>query len=111
MGPRVNVSDQAYWTFTVTKPGTFDVEILQGCGKGSGNAEVAMVLLEGTGFGKDQTLSFTVQDTGHFQNFVPRNIGKLKFEKAGEYTFLVKPLKKPGVAVMDLRQVKMTPVK
>lgn len=111
LGYWVNVSDQAYWTFTVTKPGTFDVEILQGCGKGSGNAEVAMVLLEGTGFGKDQTLNFTVQDTGHFQNFVPRNIGQLKFEKAGEYTFLVKPLKKPGVAVMDLRQVKMTPVK
>lgn len=111
LGYWVNVSDQAYWTFTVTKPGTFDVEILQGCGKGSGNSEVAMVLLEGTGFGKDQTLNFTVQDTGHFQNFVPRNIGRLKLDKAGEYTFLVKPLKKPGVAVMDLRQLMMTPVK
>jgi len=110
LGYWVNVTDQAYWTFTVTKPGTFDVEILQGCGKGSGGAEVAMVLLEPTGFGKDQALKFTVEDTGHFQNFKPRNIGTIKIEKAGEHTFLVKPLKKPGVAVMDLRQVKLTPV-
>jgi hypothetical protein len=109
LGYWVNVTDQACWTFTVTKPGTFDVEILQGCGKGSGGAEVAMSLLETTGFGKDQTLKFIVEDTGHFQNFVPRNIGSIKIEKAGEYTFLVKPLKKPGVAVMDLRQVTLKP--
>ncbi len=111
LGFWVNVNDQASWTFTITRPGAFDVEILQGCGKGSGGAEVAMILLETTGFGKDQTLTFTVQDTGHFQNFIPRNIGKLTIEKPGEYTLLVKPLKKPGVAVMDLRQVTLTPVK
>jgi len=111
LGYWVNVNDQASWTFTINKPGTFEVEILQGCGKGSGGAQVNMVLLETTGFGKDQTLSFTVEDTGHFQNFIPRNIGKLTIDKPGEYTFLVKPMKKPGVAVMDLRQVKLMPAK
>jgi len=32
-------------------------------------------------------------------------VGELKIEKAGRYTLSVKALKKPGVAVMDLRQI------
>jgi len=27
------------WDFAVTQPGTFAVEVLQGCGKGSGGSE------------------------------------------------------------------------
>ncbi|HEX3133316.1 MAG TPA: hypothetical protein VHX44_06990 [Planctomycetota bacterium] len=99
-----NQDDWVSWTFTATKPGTFTVDVLQGCGKGSGGAEVALALGE-------QMLSFTVEDTGHFQNFVKRGVGQLKIIEAGTYTLSVKPKSKPGVAVMDLRQVLLTPVK
>ena len=53
---------------------------------------------------KLQSLRFTVQDTGHFQNFVAREIGELQLP-AGRFTLSMKPQTKPGVAVMDLRQV------
>jgi hypothetical protein len=98
-----NPADWVRWEFNVTKPGTYGVEILQGCGKGSGGSTVDFSVGE-------QKLTVTVQDTGHFQNFVPRDIGKVKFEKAGTYTLSVKPTKKPGAAVMDLRQVTLTPL-
>lgn len=57
---------------------------------------------------KLQSLRFTVQDTGHFQNFVAREIGGVQLP-AGRFTLSVKPQTKPGVAVMDLRQVTLKP--
>ena len=45
-------------------PGKFDVEMLVGCGNGSGGSEVEVAVGE-------QKLNFTVQETGGFQNFVP----------------------------------------
>ena len=49
----------------------------------------------------------TVQETGGFQNFVRREIGTVKIDRPGRYTLAVKPRKKPGVAVMDLREVRL----
>lgn len=95
--------DWVSWDFEVSRPGKFDVNILQGCGKGSGGSEVQFSV------GK-QSLKMTVQDTGHFQNFVSRNIGVIELP-AGKHSLEVKPLTKPGLAVMDLRSVTLEPVK
>ncbi len=94
--------DTAGWEFTLTKPGMFTVEILQGCGKGSGGAEVEFAVA-------GQALRTTVEDTGHFQNFKARALGTVALEKAGRYTLTVTPKSKPGVAVMDLRAVTLRP--
>jgi arylsulfatase A-like enzyme len=96
--------DWVSWNFEVKQPGTFEVEILQGCGKGSGGAEVEFSVAE-------QTLPMKVIDTGHFQNFLSRKIGQVHLEKSGTYTLAVKPKTKPGVAVMDLRSVNLIPAK
>ena len=97
-------TDWVSWDFSVSRPGRFAVEILQGCGKGSGGSEVEIAV-------GDQRLSFTVMDTGHFQNFVAREIGNVTFDQPGRYSLAVTPRKKPGVAVMDLRQVVLRPVR
>ena len=89
--------DWVSWEFEVVKAGKFEVEALQGCGKGSGGAEVAFAVGE-------QVLTMSVEDTGGFQNFIPRKLGTLTLP-AGKYTLTVKPKTKPGVAVMDLGQV------
>ena len=94
--------DWADWGFEVPAPGKYEVEVTQGCGKGSGGAEVA-VEVGGT------TLKFTVQDTGHFQNFIQRTIGTVQLP-AGKQTLAVKPQTKPGGAVMDLRRVVLRPL-
>ena len=98
IGYWTKVEDWVSWDFEITKPGTFSVEILQGCGKGSGGSEVEFSVGE-------QVLKVTVQETGGFQNFLARDIGQITLAKPGRYTLSVKPKTKPGVAVMDLRQV------
>jgi arylsulfatase A-like enzyme len=102
LGYWVNKDDWASWEFTVSEPGTFAVEVLQGCGKGQGGSEVEVRV-------GDQVLKFTVEDTGHFQNFKPRDIGIVKIEKAGKHTLSIKPIKKAAAAIMDVRQVTLKP--
>jgi hypothetical protein len=98
LGYWVGVDDWASWEFEVSHPGVFAVEVLQGCGTGSGGSEVTIAV-------DDQSLHMTVEETGGFQNFVSRTIGTLRLGKPGRYTLSVKPQSKPGVAVMDLREV------
>ena len=115
LGYWVNKDDQASFEFTVGKPGKFIVEVLQGCGKGSGGAEVAVWVTASVPKGdlpplKD-SLTFTVKDTGGFQAFEARDIGTVTIDKPGRYELWVVPKTKPGTAVMDLRQVVLKPAK
>jgi arylsulfatase A-like enzyme len=97
LGFWVDPADTASWTFPVAQPGKYRVSVLQGCGKGSGGSTVALE----AGAAK---VEFTVEETGHFQRFVPREVGVLELA-AGANTLTVRPVKKKGVAVMDLRRV------
>jgi hypothetical protein len=96
--------DYAEFEFTLEKPGKFAVEVLQGCGKDSGGSEVEIAVGE-------SRLTFTVKETGGFQNFEAREVGSITIDKAGRQTLIVKPKTKPGAAVMDLRQVVLKPKK
>jgi arylsulfatase A-like enzyme len=104
LGFWVNPKDWASFEFTLETPGTYDVELLVGCGNGSGGSEVLVSVGE-------QRLKFTVEATGGFQNFVPRKIGQIKLDKPGRHTLEIRPQSKPGPAVMDVREVKLLPVK
>jgi hypothetical protein len=102
LGFWTRADDWASWDFELTKPGTFAVEVLQGCGTGSGGSTVEIAVA-------GQALTFTVEETGGFQNFKPRTLGTVKLEKPGRCTLTVKPKSKPGHAVMDLRLVTLKP--
>ncbi len=104
LGFWVRQEDTAAWEFTVTKPGPFTVEVLQGCGKGSGGAEVEVAV-------GGSKLTFTVKDTGGFQAFEAREVGTLDVPAAGRHTLTVTPKTKPKGAVMDLRRVVLKPAK
>ena len=104
LGFWTRAEDWAEFEFTVERGGTFAVEVLQGCGKGSGGAEVELAV-------GDRKLTFTVKDTGGFQNFEAREVGTLAIDKPGRHTLAVRARTKPGVAVMDLRQVVLRPAK
>jgi hypothetical protein len=97
LGFWVDPADTASWKFPVAQAGKYRVTVLQGCGKGSGGSTVALE----AGAAK---VEFTVEETGHFQRFVPREVGVLELA-AGENTLTVRPVKKKGAAVMDLRRV------
>ncbi|MFM9000018.1 MAG: sulfatase [Opitutia bacterium] len=97
LGFWVNVADTASWTFSAPQAGNYRVTVLQGCGKGQGGSLVALDC-------GSSSLEFTVEETGHFQRFIPREVGRLTLA-AGETTLKVRPLKKAKGAVMDLRRV------
>jgi len=103
LGYWTRAEDWASWDFQLGKPGAFSVELLQGCGKGSGGSEVVITVA-------GEMLKMRVEDTGHFQNFKALTIGTVKINQPGRYTLTVKPLVKPGLAVMDLRAVTLRPV-
>lgn len=104
VGYWANEKDWCEWHFYLDEPGSFDLHILQGCGKGQGDSEVAVTV------GK-QTVEFVVEDTGHFQNFKDRKIGRVELAGPGLYTLQIRAKKKAAKAVMDVRQVRLTPAK
>ena len=100
VGYWANVDDWCEWNFKIDRPGRFTVHVLQGCGKGHGGSEVDIVV-------GDAKVSCVVEDTGHFQNFKPRNIGEIEIKTAGEHSLQIRAKQKPGVAVMDVREVRL----
>jgi hypothetical protein len=54
-------------------------------------------------------LKVTVPVTGGFQKFELFRLGKVRLEKAGRFVMEVRAIKKPGAAVMDLREVSLEP--
>ncbi len=98
-----NPRDKASWQFTVNKPGKFKILFTQGCGKGHGGSDVKVTIA-------GQSKQFTVKDTGHFQNWLERDIGIIKINSIGLITLRVTPLNKKRAAVMDIRRIKLVPV-
>lgn len=99
-------TDTAEWSINVRQGGQFDVEILQGCGKGHGGSDVLLQC-------GDQQLTFVVQETGHFQNFRWRHIGRITLAAASvsdSLSLSLIPVQKPGGAVMDVREIRLIPI-
>jgi hypothetical protein len=104
IGYWANEKDWAQWKMHVNAPGEYDIEVLQGCGKGQGGSTVSIEIA-------DQKQEFTVEDTGHFQNFQPRQVGSVRIEKAGDYEVDVRAIKKAKGAVCDIQQIRLIPKK
>ncbi|MEI8381582.1 MAG: sulfatase-like hydrolase/transferase [Planctomycetota bacterium] len=102
LGFWVRQEDWASFEFTLTRPGKYHLIPHVGCGTNGGS----LVHFEVAG----QTLPLTVPATGGFQQFVPQDLGVITFDKPGRYTLTIKPQKKEGVAVMDVRVVHLKPV-
>lgn len=103
LGYWVDPTDWCEWRFKIPKPGRYTVKLLQGCGKGQGGSTIQVKAA-------GQSLDFTVEDTGHFQNFVEREAGKIVIAEAGSFTLEIRPVKKAKAAVMDVREVRLVPV-
>lgn len=98
VGYWVKPEDWVSWDVTLPAPGRYRVEILQGCGTGSGGSQVEASL-------GGAALTFTVMETGGFQRFQRRDLGVLQVDQSGPTQFALKPRRKPGAAVMDVREV------
>lgn len=103
VGYWANPSDWVEWHFYSEKSGQYDLHVLQGCGDGHGGSEVEVQM-------EKQKLSFLVEDTGHFQNFKDRSVGRFTLSRPGVYTVRIRAVSKAKIAVMDVRQVQLVPV-
>jgi hypothetical protein len=97
-----SLSDTLSWTFNVKKPGKFHAVIELACEPG---AEGATFDLESAG-GK---LSGRVPSTGGWGTFTKLNLGEITIAGAGLTTVTIRPLTMPGLAVMNLRSLVLTP--
>jgi hypothetical protein len=92
LGFWIQQDDWAEWEYESKSAGVFEVMVLQGCGKGSAGAEIELAVA-------NQKLTMKVDETGHFQRFVPLTLlGTVKLEKPGRYTLSLKARSKPGGA-------------
>jgi hypothetical protein len=98
-----NEKDTAEWKLQIDKAGAYEVDILQGCGKGHGGSDVVVGI-------QDQTLGFKVQETGHFQNFIWRTLGTVTLKPSECESLQLIPKKKVAGAVMDVRAIRLVPV-
>jgi arylsulfatase A len=103
LGYWTNAEDWASWDVSVEKPGDFRLILRHGCGNGSGGSEVALSI-------GNNTLPFTVKETGGFQNWVEAEIGVVSLP-VGRHTLAIRPKVKKGAAVMDVQRVLLQPVK
>jgi acetyl esterase/lipase len=100
VGYWTNKDDWCQWQCYVERPGKYEVRILQGCGQGQGGSEVEVRI-------GDHSLAFTVDDTGHFQNFKERMLGVVTLTAPQVHTLQIRPRTKAAAAVMDVRQVRL----
>jgi len=108
LGYWTQADDAAEWAFYVSTPGAFEVEVLQGCGTGQGGSEMTVVL--DSARAAAPTLRFVVEDTGGFQQFRPRAVGRFTIADAGEHALRIKPERIAKHAACDIRQVRLVPV-
>lgn len=109
VGYWTNPKDWAQW-FIDAPAGKYNVQILQGCGKGHGGSDVSIHVRPA---GEEQKsvarTKFVVKETGHFQNFVRRDIGEIEISEKGIYSLEVRPDRLANGAVMDVREVRLLP--
>lgn len=108
VGYWVNPADYARWRIAGAKAGAYRVQVFQGCGGGQGGSTVSLGVAP-AGANSKPTLNFDIVETGHFQNFVWRDVGLLSLpgEEPLELTLRCEKLAKNAVG--DVRQIRLIP--
>jgi hypothetical protein len=109
LGFWTRATDAAVWSFAVTQAGTFDVEVLQGCGPGQGGS-LMTVVVDAAQPAVHKPLEFVVEATGGFQDFRVRVVGRVGPLPAGHHTLRIMPKQIAKQAACDIRQVRLVPV-
>jgi alpha-L-fucosidase len=104
IGYWTNAKDTVTWDATLQQGGSFSVELEYSLAPNSAGSVIEIE------FGKDKRIEVPLQAGKDFLDFRTAEVGRVELP-AGEIRVMVRPLKKPGVAVMDLRKVELKPVR
>jgi arylsulfatase A-like enzyme len=108
LGFWTQAADAAEWTCAVPRQGEYEIEVLQGCGAGQGGSTMR-ITVDGGRDGAPEPIEFTVEETGHFQAFVPRAVGRIMLS-AGRHGIRIQPKTIAKAACCDIREVRLVPV-
>lgn len=99
-------ADSVSWPVQISRAGAFNVGLLQGAGEKGGG--IARISVSRNGEIVD-SFEYQVKVTGHFQNFIWQPAGALTVAQPGEYSIRIEAVKIDTVALMDVRQVHLSP--
>ena len=102
IGYWTNARDHLKWSVKVHAPGTFDVRVTFACEDDSAGS--TFELRAG-----DQSVTGTVAGTGGWQSYRTVDVGTLTANERGTVEFVLKPLRKPRLAVMNMRKIELMP--
>jgi hypothetical protein len=103
IGNWVDAADWVRWDVKFVAPGAYDVEIEFGCEPKSAGSAYRVVV-------GDQEVTGEVTSTGSWDKYERRSLGEIRVEQAGKASLEVRPIEKPGMAVMNLRSITLRPV-
>lgn len=126
VGYWVGKHDSAQWQFAAPRAGSYNVAILQGCGKDQGGSRAKLTVTgvadpaidpAGDSAGDSAAdpvesagLEFEINETGHFQNFQWRHLGTVDIANQGVHTLRIEPIEIKHTALGDIRAVQLIPV-
>jgi hypothetical protein len=104
IGYWTNARDTVTWDATLRQGGSFAVELEYSLAPNSAGSVIAIE------FGEGRRIEVPLQAGKDFLDFRTAEVGRIELP-AGEAHVIVRPVKKPGVAVMDLRRIELKPVR
>jgi alpha-L-fucosidase len=104
IGYWLDPKEYAQWPVTITKPGEFDVAIEYACAPDSEGSVYNLII------GKEN-LEVSTAATKGWADFKTAISGQIKITSVGPAIIIVKPVKRQGVAMLNLRKITLTPRK
>jgi alpha-L-fucosidase len=102
IGYWMDPKDTVSWEASVPTAGRYSVSIEYACDAGSAGSEFRLLVA-------GQALKGKVASTGSWTAFKSVSIGDVEVAPGGHVTVRVEPTSKPGLAVMNLKSVRLTP--
>jgi alpha-L-fucosidase len=94
--------DSVRWTFQLDRPGEFEVLLTASCAAGMAGSEFTLTVA-------DARLPCKTVETGAWNEFAQRPLGRLTLDKAGKFTLTVQPSAKPKWKSLGLRTILLRP--
>lgn len=104
IGYWTNVKDTVSWEFSLKTPGDYEVHLDWACDPPSAGSTVEIRIA-------GKALRTTIKPTASWAVFQVEMVGSVTLGNAGKVQVQVVPIQKPGLAVMNLRAIRLLPVK
>lgn len=104
VGYWTNADDYVQWQAKINTAGDYEAAIDYACEPSSAGSEYKLVI-------GDKSLSGKIEATGGWNDYKVAKLGVITIDQPGTMTIRVKPTKKPGLGVMNLRSVTLKPGK